>query len=319
MTQVRTLLMSWAGEQPEALDALALLHAPLGASPFDLALLAQRDVAADRLELDQAAVRVVEAAVDELHPAQVTLAVEDPILDHDDRLARGHARQLALDPGDVVRVGHGLPGAAEQRGPAATEEAAVSVVDEAHRAVRREPADDIRVGVDHGAVGRRLALTQGGLGDIDAIDEDPGGAPRAAGQRAQRQIEARRSAAGDVQVELGAYGLASARAGDRVRHETPAAGRPPWAVPQLAPHQVAGRSGQRHGRSIDPHDHAIVGQHSDERRWRPARRPRPPRRTGRAPRSTCTSIGDRGRGCTEESGHWPSCSLRGDLVAWHVD
>jgi hypothetical protein len=41
---------------PEALDALALLHALLGAQPFDLSLLAQRDVAADRLELDQAAV-----------------------------------------------------------------------------------------------------------------------------------------------------------------------------------------------------------------------------------------------------------------------
>jgi hypothetical protein len=129
---------------------------------------------------------------------------------------------------------------AEQRGPAATEEAAVGVVDEANRAIRGESADDIRVGVDHGAVGRRLALTLGGLGDIDAIDEDPGRAPRAAGQRAQRQIEARRSAAGDVQVELGAYGLASARAGDRVRHEAPAAGRPPWAVPQLLPTRSPG-------------------------------------------------------------------------------
>ena len=253
-----------AGEQPEALDALALLHAPLGAQPFALTLLSQRDVAADRLEFHEGAVGVVESAVEELHPAQATLAVEHPVLDDDERLARGHARQLALDHGDVVGVGHGLPGAAEQRGPAAPEEAAVGVVDEAQRAVRGDPADDIGVAVDHGTVGRGLAVALAGLGDVDALHEDPVRAPGLAGQRAQRQIEAGRATAGAVQVDLDPRGRSGGHASERVRQLLLGDGRPPRAVQQPGVGQPARRPGQLEGRAVGPYDHAVAGHERDE-------------------------------------------------------
>ena len=135
------------------------------------------DVAPDGLVLDDLSVLVEHRTLGPLLPADTTVVERDSVLDHRDRLVGAQRAQRTLEPRAILFGHPRLERRADERLDGRAEEARVCLVDERHRAVSLEPADQIRLVLDDPAIPifarahPRLGLAV--LRDVTGRDDKP--------------------------------------------------------------------------------------------------------------------------------------------------